>query len=157
MRSGLCVVALLMAGLVPNLAADLRTAVGDVYVENNRLHVRGDVTKRFLTGSRLVGALYNASPDGRHVLCAGAKVVGGLLLPELSLFVADVLTGEIEEARTELFRRIGRWKFFTCVRESRSRGCERHARNLRFSAATPDQFRKDAARRSANWICLRVE
>ena len=50
-----------------------------------------------MTGSRLVGAIYNASFDGRYVLYGGAKIVEGSLLPDLTLYVLDVQNGEVTD------------------------------------------------------------
>lgn len=75
----------------------VQTKRGNIYIQNNSLYSSSDTVKKSLTGSRLVGALYNASFDGRYVLYGGAKIVEGLLLPDPTLFVLDVQNGEITD------------------------------------------------------------
>ena len=73
----------------------VQTKIGDIYIQNNRLYCSNDEAKKSLTGSRLVGALYNASFDGRYVLYGGAKIEEGLLFPDITLYVIDVQSRQI--------------------------------------------------------------
>ena len=73
----------------------VQTKIGDIYIKNNRLYCSNDEAKKSLTGSRLVGALYNASFDGRYVLYGGAKIEEGLLFPDITLYVIDVQSRQI--------------------------------------------------------------